>query len=235
MERRTMGVTAVILLGVLVCGGYANPNHLEPIAPYDPDGYNQAVFKSLVGKRPFVTLWMIEQPSFSPECAVLLGRGADFDPNASYRSPIRQVARDQWMIEYVVAKKQIWRYGRADVNMPVPCFKLTEEVERYRTTVTKDFAETMLAAWRSVLKTTRYPDERWPGADGTTFQFYCGYEYFGKTWSPDSGLPAMLVDLGHKLGELARPGAKNKKSLQRQALDLARKITQEAASQQKQK
>jgi predicted SnoaL-like aldol condensation-catalyzing enzyme len=83
--------------------------------------------------------------------------------------------------------------------------------------VTKDFAEVMNAAWLSVLKLTRYPNERSLGLDGTTFQFYCDYDYFGETWSPDSGLPAMLVDLGHKLCKIAQADEKNKEPLQKEA------------------
>jgi hypothetical protein len=75
--RRTISTVVVILLCVVGGSIHANPNHLEPIPAYDPDGYNQAVFQSFIGKRRLVELWMIERPSFAMERAVSLDHEKD--------------------------------------------------------------------------------------------------------------------------------------------------------------
>ena len=48
----------------------SNPNHLEPLPAYDPDGYDQAVFQSLIGKDPG-ELWNVHAvcPSRAESCA----------------------------------------------------------------------------------------------------------------------------------------------------------------------
>jgi len=86
-------------------------------------------------------------------------------------------------------------------------------------------------AWLSTLQLTRYAEDDWHGLDGTTLEF-CRGDLFGYTWSPETGLPAMLADLGRKLGALARSNEKDREPLLVEAESLARRIAKEAEAEQ---
>lgn len=182
----------------------SNPDHLEPIDPYqyDFDGYSQAVFSSLIGNAR-AELWMISRPSFSTEHAVMLiheikRANQDKDPF----DPI--ILSENWLLQHVEAKKQIWRWKELKGGRSILDIHETKEVKKFQNVVEKDFAGLIKSAWELVLKQTRYPEDASSGVDGTTFHFYCSPQYYGETWSPSSGLPAMMVELGNKLGELAQ-------------------------------
>lgn len=202
----------------------SNPNHLEPMAAYDPDGYDQAVFKSLIGKD-LGELWMIGRPSFGPEYAVILRHEVTYsNPEEPFD---RTISSEKWVVERVEAKKQIWRWkdlegGRMELDIHV-----TNEVIRQSSEVTKEFASTMFSAWESVLRRTRYPGEDDRGLDGVTFQFYCHYNLFGEVWTPRTGLPNMLADLGHRLADLAKAGDEARPTLVAECVEIAKKITAE--------
>ncbi len=229
MERGMAAIAAAMALGGLIGSAWAKPNHLEP-----GGGYDQVTYEALMGKHRLPELWMIERPSFLPLCAVIVDHEVEYYPRKSGSTADLQVKRERWVLEYVVARKRVWKQKRVNAYTSVPDINPTLDFKRYNTTVTKEFADAMHEAWLSVLKLTRYPEEDFGmGVDGTTFDFYCRPEYFGHTWSPKSGLPKMLVDLGHKLAKLAQADEKSREPLQKEAVELARKITQEARTQQK--
>lgn len=202
----------------------SNPNHLEPLPAYAPDGYDQAVFQSLIGKDPG-ELWMIGKPSFGPEYAVVLRHELTYsNPEEPFD---RTIALEKWMIERVEAKRQIWRWrqlcgGRMELDIHA-----TKDVIRQRSEVTKDFASQMLLAWESVLRKTRYPDEDYRGLDGTTFQFYCRHNFFGEVWTPRTGLPNMLTELGHRLADVVKASDEARPKLVAECVEIAKKITAE--------
>lgn len=245
MPRRIL-IVFTILLSMLVPevrAEPANPNHLEPGCPYDAldiDGtrnsYREAMFTSLIGKGWLPDMWMIETPSSSREYAVIIRVLAD-GPNKP-RPPEGTPRR--WVVEYVAPKEKIWNWREvantgptAGVrgNMLVPDIRPTKNVEGHRIQVTEDFATAVHGAWQSTLLLTRYPEEPRRGRDGTTLEFY-SHGLFGYTWSPQTGLPAMLADLGHKLGTLAQSDEKDREPLLAEAESLARKITKEAEAEQ---
>ena len=202
----------------------SNPNHLEPMAAYDPDGYDQAVFQSLIGKE-LGELWMIGRPSFGPEYAVILRHQVTYaNPDEPFD---RTISSEKWIVERVEAKKQIWRWkdlegGRMELDIQV-----TKDVIRQSSEVSKEFASMMIAAWESILRRTRYPDEEYRGLDGVTFQFYCHYNLFGEVWTPRTGLPNMLTDLGHRLADLAKADDQARPKLVAECVEIAEKITAE--------
>jgi len=201
-----------------------NPNHLEPIPAYDPDGYNQAVFKSLIGEDAG-ELWMISKPSFSTEYAVILRHVVIYvNPDDVVD---RKVETEKWMVEYVEPKKQIWRWKEIEGGKSVLDIHVTKEVTRRQVEVSKEFSSTMSDAWTSVLRKTRYADTGYQGFDGATFQFYCHYHLFGEIWSPNSGLPAMLTELGEKLAEVAKAEVQDRSKLIAECTALAMKIKAE--------
>lgn len=200
-----------------------NPNHLEPIPAYDPDGYDQAVFRSLIGEDPG-ELWMVGKASFSPEYAVIIRHEITY---AKSDDPFdRKIESEKWIVEYAEAKKQIWRWKEIGGGRSVLDIKVTKDVVRHRAEVSKEFSTTMFDAWHSVLRKTRYPDTDYRGLDGATFQFYC-HNLFGEIWTPNSGLPSMLTDLGQKLAEVAKAEAHNRSKLVAECTVLAKRIKSE--------
>lgn len=252
--RQRMLIVSSVFLSLLIQMVQANPNHLEPIPPYDyldmdatSDEYRQAVFTSLIGRGWLPSLWMIEKPSSSREYAVVVWRSSEHDPNDTHP---REIKRRQWVIEYVAPKEKIWRYkpvgdGRESPDTrptknverrPVPItldIRPTKDVERHRVPITAEFAKVVQEAWLSTLQLTRYAEggKRGLGFDGTTLEFCCG-DLFGQTWSPTTGLPAMLAGLGRKLSAIALSDDKNRDSLLTEADSLARKIAKEAEAEQ---
>jgi hypothetical protein len=243
---RTLRILTVscVLLSALMQRVHANPNHLEPIPPYSPldtddtlYSYAQAVFTSLIGKGWLPEMWMIESPSSSREYAVVIRSLAEYGPNDP-RPPEGTPRR--WVIDYVAPKEKIWRWKEvantgptAGVrgNMSVPDIRSTKDVERHRIEVTEDFAKVVYRAWLNTLQLTRYGEDGRGGLDGTTLQFCC-VDLLGQTWSPETGLPAMLADLGRKLGTLAQSDEKDRGPLLAEAESLARTITKEAEAEQ---
>lgn len=237
-RRRRLIIVSGVLLCMLIQGGQAGPNHLEPIPPYHPldidntsHSYRQAVFTSLIGKGWSPSLWMIESPSFSREYAVMLWCTVEYDPNDTRPLGRREIKRKQWVVEHVTPKEMIWRFKPIDGNREVPDIRPTQDVERHRTSIPEDFAKAVQEAWLSTLQLTRYGEARLTGVDGTTLEF-CYDDLFGETWSPDTGLPAELADLGRKLAKLALSDEKSKEPLLKEADSLARKIAKEAEAEQ---
>lgn len=253
-RRRVLIVSSVILY-IFLQRAQAVPNHLEPIPPYDPldiddtiHSYRQAVFTSLIGKGWLPSLWMIERPSSSREYAVVVRQTIEYDPNDTRSLSRREVKRRQWVIEYVAPKEKIWRWksigdGRESPGTkptgaierrgaPItPDVRPTKDVERHRVPITEDFAKVVQEAWLSTLLLTRYAEDGGLGLDRTTLEFCCG-DLFGRTCSPETGLPAMLVDLGRKLATLAQSNEEGRKPLLAAAESLARNIAKEAEEEQ---
>jgi hypothetical protein len=225
-RRSKLIIVSSVFLCMVIQGARANPNHLEPIRPYSTVGIGygtgQAVFKALVADRRPV-LWMIEWPSFSPPSAVMLRHEIEYDRNDNRPLQVRKVIREQWSLDHAALKRleeKTLGDGRKVLDI-----KPAEDVELGGTTVPKDFAKGIEDAWLSVLELTRYGEDRRPGGlDGTTFEFCYDDDLFGQTWSPETGLPAMLVDLGRKLRTIARSDEKSKEPLLKEADALAHKI-----------
>jgi hypothetical protein len=201
------------------------PNHLEPIPAYDPDGYDQAIFKSLLGKEPG-EIWMIGRPSFSTEYAVTIRHEITYAPAHKSEDAFvdRVIESEKWVVEYAEAKKKIWRWkdlGGGKMELDI---KATKDVSRFRAEITHEFVLALIDAWRSVLLQTHYPREDNDGLDGVTFQFYCNPNLFGQTWSPSGGVPLLITNLGHKLGEVAKADIKSRGPLISECIAMAKKI-----------
>jgi len=204
-----------------------NPNHLEPVPAYDTDGYDQAVFRSLIGDRPG-ELWMIGKPSFKPEYAVILRNHIEYEEGGD---PLdRKKKSEKWIIEYVETKKKIWQWQEIDKRHMKLDIHVTKDVKRKGVEVTDSFAEVLKKTWLNVLEQTKYTKMPYRGLDGATFQFYCHYNLFGEIWTPRSGIPSMITDLGHKLVKLANSNLSERESLIAECVSLAKKINAETKS-----
>jgi len=128
------------------------------------------------------------------------------------------------VLDYVEAKKQIWRWkdfegGRMELDIHV-----TKDLNKKSVEIAPEFADAILGAWDSVLRKTRYPEADYRGLDGATYQFYCRYGLFGEIWTPSTGLPRMITDLGHELCAVAKADEKDRKKHTEKSLELASAI-----------
>ncbi|CAN5687858.1 hypothetical protein BH11VER1_BH11VER1_33630 [soil metagenome] len=196
-------------------------NHLEPISPYDPSGYDQAVFRSLIGED-LGQLWMVVKPSFSPEYAIVLRQKVKLKPTTDPFAA--EIESEKWTIEFVEAKKQIWRSEYLDRGRLQLDINVTHDVVRHHAEVPDVFAKTIAETWESVLKQTRYPIDAVSGFDGVTYQFYSKYGFYGETWTPSTGVPLMMTELGLKLGEIAKASDKQRAQLISESQEIAKKI-----------
>lgn len=180
--------------------------HLEPIAPYDPDGYNQEVLQTLIGDS-LGELWMVAKPSFNPEYAVIIRHERDAENIVDYME--KRFTVDRWLLQFRKVERQIW------ANRGKPATTTDFQVE-----IDVAFASRIKDVWAKVLEETKYEGAVGPTIDGVCYQFYCGPALFGEVWTPPGGIPRRLADLGDKLGELARSPADQRRALTEQILKL---------------
>ncbi len=198
-----------------------NPNHLEPIAAYDSDGYDQAVFRSFIGDQQ-PSLWMVSKPSFSPEHGFMILATHKW---TGPRDP--ENLETTIFIESFKSKDQIWRWKELPNGRNVLDIQPTENVERERKEIDLDFGNHIFHAWEAVLKRTRYTDKNYRGTDGTTYQFFCRPYLYGEVWTPDSGLPLLIKNLGEKLESFIEADEGSEDRIREEAYQLASRIIEE--------
>jgi hypothetical protein len=217
MERIGIG----LLFGAVACLGQgANPDHLEPISPYDPIGYGQMVFNTLVGKRPAV-LWTMCMPSIHPEWAVILrsesdGPKSETSPSSKSDALANPDEKQKWVLESAVAAQQVSNLRK------------NGKVERKRMEIDGAAAEALQEAWTAVTRQTRYAEGNAGEFDGVTYQFYSSGQ-FGETWSPATGLPAALVELSARLLKCIQSPAESRDALLEAAIAMAKDIKTKAS------
>ena len=196
----------------------SHPDHLEPIPGYDPDGDDQAVFRSLLGIE-LAAAWMVAKPSSSPEYAVILRH------STKSGSPFDQRPESQrWVLEYVEAKRQIGRWRDPEERATGLDCNVTKDLKKKSVEITPEFAAAILSALESVLRKTRYSEDFYWELDGSTYQFYCQYGLFGQIQAPSTGLPRMITDLGLELCAVAKADEKDRKKHTEKSLKLTSAI-----------
>jgi hypothetical protein len=256
-------------MGPLTGGGVCraeegNPGHLEPISPYDPVGYGQAAFNTLIGRRG-AELWMLCMPVGHPVWAVILRSESERPKSekpehpqpekperpkperpehpkaekperpkseaAEKRKPTGRKAEDRdgerrkedavaepagkqrWFVE-IATTTQLISEGRKDAK--------DAKVERKRMEIDDAAAKALEEAWTAVTRQTRY-SEAATEFEGVTYQFYSNGQY-GETWSPATGLPAALIELGGRLQKCVQSPPENRPALLEEALGMAKDI-----------
>ena len=201
----------VFIFCTLLANAY--PNHLEPVL-----GFAEGVHRSLISEKD-PRLWMFVLPQKNTQYAVILNERVERDGND-------EVKARQWVLEYARLKKKIptRKLSTSETEELVS----SRELEQYHLVVTGKFAAKIKEAWLGVLKQTRYPEKRIIAWNGTAYVFYYRRDrygaYYGQTTSLKTGQPAMLVELGLKLGSLAKSEEKDREFVQKQCLDLASQI-----------
>jgi hypothetical protein len=193
----SLGVMTSVLFACMVLISIAapsssagrGPNHLVPIPAYNYCcyGYEDIVRKTLIKDR-FPEAWMMVLPSFTPEYAVVLRKVEPEDSTGVY-----------YELEYAAAEQQI--YNLMDVRDGIMDLDPRKDVKvnRQVTRLPNDLAANLVDTWKAIILQTKYAED-WPGGlDGEIYEFYVYCSYFGETWSPDSGIPKMMVDCGHLL------------------------------------
>lgn len=186
----------LVAASFLVAGD--RPNHLEPIQAYNHlqflDEYYHLVFSTLVKDyRP--SIWMVVEPSFRPEYAMILREVVSEDSTETF-----------FELEYAVATEPIWNYDEHEDGTLEPDPRRNANVERKTARLDQEVARDVIGSWEIVLKQTRYAEKDWGGCDGVTYKFYASPDIFGQTWSPDSGVPKMIVECGELLVRYATSG-----------------------------
>ena len=163
-----------------------NPNHLEPISPVDMTNFRDIMYKTLIHQDHLVKYWMVDRGVMgSPPSAIML------------RKKTNLKGETEWTLEYAVAQEAL-KAQLIFIDKEFVIHKLINKVKRYEVKVSADFAHKTQKAWKDVLKQTRYANTFWKGLDGVTYDFG-SFPYYGTTWSPKSGLPKQLVELGKTL------------------------------------
>ncbi len=170
------------------------PEYLEPVRPYCGilGGYTNLVFRALIGDR-YPEAWMIARPSFQPEYAVLLRKGDLKDSTGVH-----------YDVEYAVAEQEVWHWKDAGDGTKTLDPRENVVVSRQVARLPDELATSVLDTWKAVILKTRYVEKDWIGLDGVTYEFYSSPDFYGQTWSPDSGIPKMMVDCGELLIEYAK-------------------------------
>ena len=202
---------------------YAEPDHLVPVSPYDPTGYNNAVFKSLI-VNDVANAYMISLPSFSPEEAIIIYVDEKYlEENGKVVYPVKTIS-EKWYIKKVVANKKIYQSNTKSDGTIAYEIKPTKDVTEHITSIDKKDADKFISAWKVVLQGTRYYEHEKLGLDGITYLFYTGFNLYGSTWSPGTGSPKMLVDLGETLSSLTESDNRYRGQLLKEANSIADNI-----------
>lgn len=192
VKSKAITTLAVVLLIAATCALAGDtPNHLEPIKPHAYtqflNEYYELVFTKLVGDCS-PSIWMIVEPSFSPEYALILRKVLSDDSTESY-----------FQLEYSAVNEPIWNYDKNEDGTLELSPKRDAIVERKTARLDQKIARDVIDTWEIVLKQTRYAEKEWIGLDGVTYKFFAHPEFFGQTWSPESGTPKMMVECGELL------------------------------------
>ena len=184
--------------------------HLTPIPAYNADGYDQAVFRSLIGES-HPALWAILIGNIGPEFAVLL---KEDDANADATSPNQK----KWFLETAWAAEKI-RLHR------------DTSVKRHTLEIEKPLALDLQKAFEVVLRQTRYPPEpeSWSVADGGTSKFYFRPDLFGETRNPQFGVPAGLEELARLMNDVVECLADERAALLVKCAAKAKQVLHDAA------
>ncbi len=159
---------------------------------------------------------MIAKPSFSPEYAVILGRV--WDKNIS-----KKVIR--YELKWVRAKRQIWHMKQIKGTNSYQIDPLKNPGVDQKTIEFPAYAALEISkAWSRIIRQSRYPSEPIVGLDGAIYEFYSHFNLFGQTWSPESGAPALMVDLGEALIAYVRSKEGDRAESLSQCLELSRKL-----------
>lgn len=191
-----------LLLLLIVESSYATPNHLTPIAAYNYDGYEQAVYKSLIGNKTS-GIWMVVLPSFSVEYAVVLYENVEYKiKNGEIVIP-PEIIKTEWLLEKVEVKQKVSNWKDVGDDKYILKIQPTNNITRKSISVKEVDFKYIIKAWKTVLQKTRYPeDDTHVLLDGVIYQFYSHFNMFGETHSPKTGIPLKLVELGRMLEKI---------------------------------
>jgi len=219
-------ISVFCFLFLLIADTYANQNHLTPITAYNDDGYDQAVFKSLIGNVD-AEMWMIVRPSFSAEYAIILYHEVEYKKKDGEIPSSPKITKEEWVLEKVEAKDKIFAWKDIGNRKSVLDIHPTKDLIKKKAIIKRGELDLVSKAWKAAIRGTRYPDSVHPGLDGTTYQFYSKYDLFGETWSPNDGIPKKLVESGRLLEHLLSVEKEKRTSLIVKLNNIAQEILSE--------
>ncbi len=180
--------------------------YLEPLRPYDE--YQALVQRNLVNSR-LTVFSMVVRPSFSPEYSICI---------TSNNRDSKRTGPIEYKVVYTLAQTKIWKWknfpdGHGELDLhPV-------DVASQSAVLDAKVALKLFSVASDVLVQTRYPkpnkDFTTVRCDGTNYEFCCG-NYWGNAWSPETGIPALMVRMGELLGDYAKAGEKGSTAVLKQ-------------------
>lgn len=209
------------------------PDHLEPFLPayFDQsnfDEYYATVHKSLIGEKSGLKLAMVTRLAFFSENAVVIREITVLDTLRYHR------------IEFAVADPMIWALmnGHAKMDSTVR-WEDQIQIDRKRESLPDSLYILIRKAWRGALLQTRFSEHFNLGLDGFSYEFFLWPErtvrfnelqnlMAGHTWSPDHGVPKMLVELGSMMAEYVLCTVPERVEVSEKIGKLAREIIEEA-------
>lgn len=177
-----------------------NPNHLVPLDE-DREIFEEYYLPQMNPES--FEVGMVCQPSFRGSYGIFILKGEVVDPRfESYKL-----------------------LARGDL----PPKKLSDQF--MDTTVRVAFsslvAQEVIQTWKSAIDLTTWDFDYFAGVDGATYYFATGDSANGQIWSPDIGIPKLLVDCSENLVKYALARAKDRAEIEANILQLCKEPNDE--------
>lgn len=188
--RFVQGLLVIAFLEAQVFGQAIHGfDRLEPISPYSVDKNAVELQKLLIkGQKPL--LWMLAKSPFTPEYGITLTASEGPALVQNFRITVVRLSRPSW--EAPSTKRQFRDSQRREKHLGLS----SQVVE-----IPSNLAEQVIRAWRRGVLESRYRSEAFPPPPPTpvAYEFFAEGGYFGKTWGPEPGMPALMVELATSL------------------------------------
>lgn len=165
----------ILILGLIFFShmGWACPDHLLPIEPFDRTGYNQAVYASLLEKRREL-FGFVERPSFEAESAIYSLADYEYDEHGEIEWAENGLPlANAWYLELAEANENIYYASAREGKKP----SKTEKVKRTKVPISKQQYETLFYALNNLLIKTAYTNKSSSVLDGTSYMFFSSGRY----------------------------------------------------------
>ena len=183
----------IIFFTIMVFGNLKAQDHLEPVRSifdiydFQFEYYSKVrniLFEGLTDNSEIRYLVM---PSFSGE-------------------NVLDISKDQknfkYFIHHHIAEQSIWYSQNDEKEVKVKVKKIKKEISE------RD-VELIKLLFQKAVSTSRYPDKKTYGLDGTTYYFFTSRKS-GAIWSPDSGSKmSRLVEIGYDIIDFSKNDSQN--------------------------
>ena len=176
-----------------------DPDHLEPVNPHPTERsmrYRSQIRKHLRTDESY-RIQMLVRPSFDPEYVVRIERAAADEFDASTENDRVMSIRPNQSIFYSMPES----YG-IDPKTKERLKQSDLKTTKISAPIPSEISSKLEESWQKMLASVRYPEEEYPGEDGTIYEFSTWPNRFGEIWSPEEKKsPLLLIRIGEALIE----------------------------------